>query len=141
MPTSVQSLCVVGVPPIVPTSDQFQEALHVQWGKDLVGKKLTEAEEQVRAHIAGLYLLEIEVNPADAEIDWMAITQPVRGQPRENWQVPYEEQRIGEAENRWVFFFHSLDLTRPLQTEVGDIVLPSPTPLPPQLSLIAYNVP
>jgi hypothetical protein len=54
MPTTVRSLRVVGVHPIVPTSDQFQETLHLQWGSDLVGAKLSEAEKHVRAHFGGI---------------------------------------------------------------------------------------
>jgi hypothetical protein len=107
----------------------------------LQARTLFQAEHQMREQFGSLYLLEIEVVPAGSDIDWGAITQPVRGQPRANWQVPYDEQRIGEDGNRWAFFFHYLDLTRPLGTEIGGIMLPSPTPIPSHLPSIVYDVP
>jgi hypothetical protein len=120
MATPARSLRVVGVHPVLPTSQQFREAVHVRSGSDLASEELSRAEDRVRAHFGGLYLLEIEVCPADSDIDWGAVTQPIRDEPSETWQVPYDEQRIGEDGNRWAFFFHYLDLNRPLRTEIGD---------------------
>jgi hypothetical protein len=135
-----QSLRIVGVHPVVPTREQFREAVDLQWGSDLVGEELSRAEDSVRDHFSGLYLLEVEVDPTGSEIGWDSITQPMRNQPRENWQAVYDEQRIGTEGNRWVFFFHYLDLTRPLRTEFGELVLPRPTPMPSRLSSIVYDV-
>jgi hypothetical protein len=70
MATPVRSLRVVGVHPVLPTSQQFREAVHVQSGSDLASEELSRAEDRVRAHFGGLYLLEIEVCPAASDIDW-----------------------------------------------------------------------
>jgi predicted RNA binding protein YcfA (HicA-like mRNA interferase family) len=141
MGVPLEWLCVLGVHGVVPTEGQFRETVEIQWGHDLAGQELARAESQVREHFAGLYLVEVRAAPLDADIDWGAVTQPVEGQPRSNWQVPYDERRLEKGEDRWAFFFHYLDLTRPLQTQVGDCALPDPTPTPPHLSSIVYEVP
>jgi hypothetical protein len=137
----LESLRVLGVHPVVPTAAQFREAVEIQYGHDLTGQELAGAEDQVREHFAGLYLIEVCAAPVDAEIDWGAVTQPVEGQPRANWQVPYDERRLQKEENRWAFFFHYLDLTCPLQTQLGDRTLPDPTPTPLHLRSTVYEVP
>jgi hypothetical protein len=141
MATRATSLRVVGVHPVVPTPEQFREAVHLQWGSNLVGEELARAEDSVIDHFAFLYLLEIEVDPADSDIGWSSITQPMNDKPSENWQAVYDEQRIGAEGNLRAFFRHYLDVTRPLRTELGDIALPRPTPMPSHLSSIVYEVP
>ena len=138
---SLNSLKVVGVHQVVPTPEELREALRWQCGSKLVGEELARAESEVREYFGGLYLLEMEVDPSDAEIDWISITQPITDQPRANWQVPYDERNIGNDDGRWIFFFHFLDLTRPLSTEIGDVVLPKPTAMPDHLSSVVYEVP
>jgi hypothetical protein len=137
---SLRSLTVIGIHPVVPTRQQFDDALKVMWGEGLRGKELEKAKRDVQEHFDGLYLLEIEIEPPDADIDWTDLTQPVEGKPRENWQVPWDERRIGTS-NRWAFFLHYVDLKRPLQTPIGDRKLPGTTPIPPHLQDIVYDVP
>jgi len=137
----LESLLVVGVHPVAPTEDQFREAVEMQWGHGLTGHELARAHDRVREHFAGLYLIKVRAVPADADIDWRAVTQPAEGQPRANWQVPYDERRLQKEEGRWAFFFHYLDLKRPLQTQLGDRALPQPTPTPPHLVSVLYEVP
>ena len=95
----------------------------------------------VREHFANLYLLEIKIEPTDADVNWSAITQPIESQAKDNWQVPYDEHRLDEREGHWAFFFHCLDRSRPLQTELGDQKLPTATPIPPHLHGVLYEVP
>jgi hypothetical protein len=59
----------------------------VQWGADLSGSSLVAANESVRQHFDGLYLIEIAVSPPDVEIEWEKITQPISGQPSDSRQV------------------------------------------------------
>ncbi len=138
---SIRSLEIIGVHPVVPTGEQFREAVIIQYGDGLAGRELAQAEEQVQAHFAGLYLLEMEIDPPDGEVDWACITQPVPGQRRSNWQSPYDERPLDEQGTRWSFFFHFLDLTRPLQSQLGDRVLPRVSPTPEHLRSIVYEVP
>jgi hypothetical protein len=141
MADSLRSLQIIGLHRVVPTKEEFREAVAIQWGDDLTGEELLRAEGNVREHFADLYLLEIEVEPANADIDWGAITQPIDGQPVANWQSPYEECPVDGIENRWAFFFHFLDRNRPLQTQLGDRKLPEVTPIPPHLQRMVYEIP
>ena len=138
---SLRSLEIIGVHQVIPTEEQIEPTVAIQYGADLSARELAQARDQVREQFAGLYLLEMEIDPPDADLDWAAITQPVRGQPRSNWQAPYDEQCLNERGNRWAFFFHFLDLTRPLRTPLGDRVLPEVSPTPEHLRSIVYDVP
>ena len=84
------------------------------------------------------YLIEVKLSDP-IPFDWGSVTQEIEGEPQSNWQAVWDEQPIGE--NRWVFFFHHLDLERPLITSLGRIQLPKPTPLPARLSEIRYEPP
>jgi hypothetical protein len=86
------------------------------------------------------HLIEAELT-GDEEFDWGEVTQEDAAQPRVNWQVPFDEQPLDEQESRWVFFFHYLDLSKPLLTPLGAIPLPPPTPRPAHLKDIEYQEP
>jgi hypothetical protein len=79
--------------------------------------------------------------PPQSDYDWGAITQEVPGQPEDNWQVPYDEQPLDKPENSWVFFFHYLDLSRPLITPDGPLELPPVSSVPDHLREIKYEEP
>src|SRR5438552_15213052 len=93
-------LRILGVHPIVPSVDEFEQALNIQWGSGLTGNDLERARQSVQAHFSGLFLIEIQLQPADAELDWSEITQPIPGQDRANWQVPYDERPVDEPTGR-----------------------------------------
>jgi len=135
-PTSVS---VVGLHRIVPTKELVEETRDLQWGRGLRGQALKQADKNVREHFENLYLVVLLVEPLHAEIDWDAIAQHDSAQSRSNWQVPYDEQRI--EGNGWVFWLHSVDLKQPLETELGPIQLPAPTPMPANLAKITYDAP
>ena len=88
------------------------------------------------------HLVEIELTATLKEFDFGSITQEMPDQPRNNWQVAYDEQKVG-GDGRWrfVFFFHYLDSNRPLLTPLGPISIPDPTPLPDYLKEIQYYEP
>jgi hypothetical protein len=81
------------------------------------------------------YLIEIEM-VAGFILDWSTITQEVPGAAREQWPIAYEPTSVGR--NRWVFFFHDLDLKRPLNTPIGPMALPATSPRPPHLLGVKY---
>lgn len=107
------------------------------------------------------HLVEISISGGTGIFDVGGITQEVKGQPRENWQVPYaerivsadgqkiltEEFNVNENSDLWkgdfrlVFFFHYLDLKLELTTPFGLLRLPNPTVMPTRLSGIAYKAP
>ena len=101
-----------------------------------------------RARVVGIYRfaadepvhlveLQIEGNADDFNID--EITQEVPGQPRSNWQVVYDERQSGQ--NRFTFFFHYLDPSKPLLSPAGPLVLPPESPVPEHLLGIEYEPP
>ncbi len=138
---SLRALEIVGVHPVIPTEEQFRGAVVILYGAGLTGPELAQAEERVREHFARLYLLEIRINPPDGAVDWSALTQPIPGQPRRNWQSPYGVSPLDERGGRWTFFFHYLDPSRPLQTPLGNRALPEVSPTPKRLRSIVYEVP
>ncbi|MFV2068716.1 MAG: hypothetical protein ACC645_17225 [Pirellulales bacterium] len=89
------------------------------------------------------HLIEILVEGLDKERDLGEFTQEVNGQSRDNWQVPYDEQLLeqGAGRFRYVFFFHYLDLGKPLLTPLGSVPLPRPTNTPERLESIKYESP
>ena len=106
-------------------------------------------------------LVEMRFRGLDGVFNVGEITQEIPGEPRANWQVPYMERILNSAgdsvladdsvaanrpdlwqgEVRMVFFFHDLDLKRPLKTPFGDVRLPAKTKLPERLSMIQYEPP
>jgi hypothetical protein len=87
------------------------------------------------------FLLEIEFDEPPQDFDWGGITQELAGQPRDNWQVPRNERPLNKDETRWIFFFHYLDLAKPLLTPHGPKILPPISPLPNRLSHTEYDPP
>ena len=85
------------------------------------------------------HLMEIELEATDVEFFFGSVTQEQPDQPRDNWQVAYDEQPSpGDATgSRWVFFFHCLVFELPLLTSFGPVELPEPTPLPDRYAVNA----
>jgi hypothetical protein len=126
-----------------------------------------EDESMASARMIGAYrvrssepchLVELEITGVSSQIDLSEITQEVPGQPRSNWQVPYDEQYLDvsgkrpidpskpwaqpqEPDFRLVFFFHYLDFDEPLLTPFGDIELPKPKRKPRRLGFVRYEPP
>jgi len=85
-----------------------------------------------------VFLIELALD--EVEIDWSKVTQSVAGVASNNWQVAWDERPL-DQEGHWAFFFHYLDLAKPLETQFGPLELPAPTPTPPHLDDIAYETP
>lgn len=141
MKKPLRDIQVLGIHPVWPTSGQFQEALDTQWGSNLPETELETARKHVREHFEGLYLIEVQLHPPNAKIDWAEFTQPLKDVPQSNWQVPYDERPIDETTRRWAFFLHFVDLNKSLSTPVGDRPLPSLTSIPSHLTSVHYEVP
>jgi hypothetical protein len=90
-----------------------------------------------------VHLIEIEVTGDVAAFDFGEVTQELSDQPRENWQVAYDERELGRnsASIRFAFFFHYLDLTKPLLTPFGPVSLPGERPVPSHLRSLKYEQP
>jgi len=97
------------------------------------------------------HLIEITMHDAQCE-DLGSFTQELSDQPQSSWQVPWDERLLiadGTAtvetadtkQQRIVFFFHYLDLAKPLITPVGPLRLPAPVTMPPRLGFVRYSSP
>ncbi len=141
MSTALNSVRILGVHHVEPSIEQFNETVEVQWGKGLTGEKLRQAEQSVRDHYDGLFLIEVQFDPPDATVEWGQFTQKIEGKPQEDWQVAYDERSINASKGTWAFFLHYADLNKPLETPVGSQPLPTPSPRPAYLSDCGYWVP
>jgi hypothetical protein len=86
------------------------------------------------------FLIEVELAEPKS-FDWGKVTQEDSTQPIANWQVAYDEQPLDADLRRWAFFFHYLDVDKPLLTPEGAVELPAVTPRPAHLEGVRYDEP
>ena len=120
--------------------------------------------------IAGIYpveanvpvhLIEILIKNSKASFDLVEITQEIPDKPKQNWQVPWDEKILDQADEnviadyfsirerpelwignvRMAFFFHYLDISKPLITPFGLANLPIESKKPNRLITIEYESP
>ena len=102
------------------------------------------------------HLIECRLRGGTTDLDIGDFTQDAEGQAREDRQAPWDEHILNQdgtagqpfsevdilpADARIAFFFHYLDLARPLLTPGGPRPLPIPAPLPTRLAFIRYEAP
>ena len=99
-----------------------------------------------------VHLVEVLVTDDFDNVDWPSFTQTPPDLVRDvdedsdpdNEAVPHGEQpveKLADGRTRVVFFYHDLDVSRPLSSECGDLQLPSPTARPARLAAISYGPP
>jgi hypothetical protein len=121
---------------------------------EVIGVHPVVAEEPV-------HLIEVVVRNSAGPFELVAFWQENPTQPKSNWQVCYDEQVLDKTGERIVadgwdakkdkglwtgdvrlaFFLHYVDFSKPLNTQFGDVPLPSPTERPARLSMINYDSP
>ena len=99
-----------------------------------IGVHPVDADEPVQ-------LIELHIDGDDSALDWASVTQPSDNPDPSYWQAAYDEQPVPGSPDHWCFFFHYLDLSRPLQTNLGSLTLPPASPMPTHLRFIQYEVP
>ncbi len=104
------------------------------------------------------HLMELTIGNVEGNLDLGEVTQETGRQPRENWQVPWDEVWLDQegrapvdaerpdrqpegTDLRVAFFFHYLDFSRPLLTPAGPIDLPPETAVPERLRFRRYEPP
>ena len=100
-----------------------------------------------------VWLFEVQLDKLDRHFHAPDYTQSDPKLPRKEWQIAYDElfldkegksrvsEEVGKAA-RIVFFFHYLNIDRPLITPYGKISIPIPRPFPNRLlSIVQYDVP
>jgi hypothetical protein len=90
-----------------------------------------------------VHLIELEVEGPIDEFDFGRVTQELPAQPPANWQVAYDEHELSREGKhaRFAFFFHYLDLGRPLLTPFGPASVPGESALPRHLQAVEYEQP
>lgn len=90
-----------------------------------------------------VHLVELEITNPPFRFDFCDLTQEDPTQPPENWQLPYDDRclELSPDKERYGFFFHHLNLTRPLNAPFGQMELPAVTPMPDHLKKIGYEAP
>ncbi len=108
-----------------------------------------------------VHLIEVVVASESGDYEIADFTHELAGQPRANWQVPYDEKILDDdgtqvvadgwderdnpdawaGRKRLAFFFHYLDLGRPLLTPYGPVDLPAPQARPDRLAILEYEEP
>ena len=88
-----------------------------------------------------VHLIEIVLEGIEQRLDWSSVTQPLDGRDTSYWQVPYDERRVPGTSGHWCFFFHYLDVSSPLRSNLGEMQLPLESPLPNHLRFVRYEEP
>jgi hypothetical protein len=104
-----------------------------------------------------VHLIECMVRGTPDEVVRIGdFTQPLPGVKRSSWQVAYDEYLLNrsgtdgfdifepqgiriEMDLRMAFFMHFLDLRLPILSPVGELRLPSETPMPERLKFLKYQ--
>ena len=87
------------------------------------------------------FLVEVAFEQPIHEYKWAAVHQEIKGRPRSNRQVPWDERPLDADGIRWAFFFHHLDIAKKLMIPGGAIAIPTGTPMPEHLHSIEYQAP
>jgi hypothetical protein len=132
--SALTSIRVLGIHPVESTTKLVRQWVEEQ-GTD------PESHETRDWYLNNVYLIEIQTDPPGAELDFGSFTQKCPELARENWQAAYDERVIDETQGRRAFFLHFVDFAKPLETQLGPIQLPPPTPRPPHLEECEYEFP
>ena len=98
------------------------------------------------------HLVEVLVSDPFDEVDWDSFTQNEEdivadvdaasdGDTEAGPHDPQLIEQLADGTTRAVFFFHGLDVARPLFSPFGSLQLPSPTNRPARLAAITYGPP
>jgi hypothetical protein len=109
--------------------------------------------------VESCHLVEVLIRHHTGILDIGGFTQEVPGQPRGNWQAPWDE-RVLDSDGtkdiagrfprnivadgtplRVAFFLHFVDFKTPLITPAGAVDLPDPEPRPQRLAFLDYDAP
>jgi hypothetical protein len=109
--------------------------------------------------VPSCFLVEAIIHRGTEAPDFALFTQPIADRPRSEWQVAYDEHLLDDDGERvltdlsirppdaWprqariAFYFHFLDVRRPLVTPFGEVALVPTTEMPARLSFLNYEAP
>jgi len=109
--------------------------------------------------VPSCFLIEAVIEGPSDVPDFGQFTQPMADRPRSEWQVAYDERLLDDMGERVVsdvflrrpatwpeqarvaFYFHSLDVQRPLVIPYGGVTLPPPGDAQERLAFLRYEAP
>jgi len=143
---SAPTIRVLGVHPVEASSALLREAYEIKYGAlSLPALERREAEQAVRAEIAGAVLIELRIDGRDERFDAGDFRQ------EGSEQVAYSEAYLSDdgasviaetyqppssARLRLAFFLHFFDPSRNLESSYGSVELPAMTPMPDRLKQV-----
>jgi hypothetical protein len=83
-----------------------------------------------------VHLIEIQFDDTPGNIDVGQITQELEGQPRGNWQSPWDEKYLDDKGEEIIGDYFDIPkdgFSKPLLTQDGQLNLTKPTSLPTRL--------
>ena len=97
-----------------------------------------------------MHLIELQISIPPRNIDVSSFQQKDEDLPKSDWQTAFNEQYLDESgvsviggfedamniddnKTRLVFFLYYVDFSKPLLSQFGSIILPSPAPIPERL--------
>jgi hypothetical protein len=109
-------------------------------------------------NLPDVHLIELSIDQSPEKVDVGAITQELEETSSGSLQSPWDEKYLdadgtkvigdwadipkGQSHTRLLFFFHFLNLQKPLMTQFGPLTLTTPTPIPDRLNgLVHYESP
>ena len=150
--TSQPMVEILGVYRLPVTEELLQEQVTILYGSLDSQKDRAQAEEQCREQLSSTVLIEVIVHGRNSKFNVGDFTQPIKGQPKSDWQAAYAEAYLtpnGEAliVERWsdppgtgdlriALFMHFWEPNTPLRTSYGDTKCPAPTAMPERLKLL-----
>ena len=117
----------------------------------IIGVYLIESDEPC-------HLIELSIHGLGSDFDMASFTQEIPYESEDHWQVPYDEHFLTldglmvlnpsnpdeipvDGNARVAFYFHYLDVKRPIKTPFGDLDLPKVTKKPERLNMMEYDPP
>jgi hypothetical protein len=109
-------------------------------------------------NVKNVYIVELESKEEIDNLEISQITQVIDGEERMNWQSPYDEKYLNSSNEiigdwidipksirqgeKIIFFFHELNLKKPIRTQFGDLETSNITEVPKWVSeIMEYEEP
>ena len=89
-------------------------------------------------------LIEIQASDVQGALDFDSFALPVPGQPRSNWQVPWDERVLSDGKRSdevRACFFLFVESDEQLLTPAGPVTLPPASERPRHLDFVQFEDP
>lgn len=134
---TVSKVQILGVYRYAYEFDDIKEAMKV-YKKRLQKDELKGQQNIAKRIFERLFVIEAYI-PEEIAFDFSQVTQRSPKNGRFTWQVPYDEMKLPNEKNTWVFFFHDFIPGVPFQYLGVSIPTPDVTEMPEHLKNLKYD--